>query len=134
MKKKWLLDSFAMLAYLNQEAEFQKVRDVMALAQESGEAALMNEINLGEVYYILFRKRGKEKADRFLDTILPALPVSAVSNDFDDVIAASRIKAEYPISLAGCFAAATAISENATLMTGDPEFRKIEHLIPIEWL
>ena len=134
MKKKRLLDSFAMLAYLNQETGFQKVRDVMAKVQGSGDSVLMNEINIGEVYYILFRKRGKENAGHFLDAILPALPVSPVSNSFDDVIAASRIKAEYPISLADCFAAATAKKANAAIITGDPEFRKIERLVPIEWL
>ena len=134
VKKKRLLDSFAMLAYLNQEVGFQRVRDVMGEAQESGETVLMNEINIGEVYYILVRKRGEENAVRFLDIILPALPISPVSNTFDDVIDASRIKAEYPISLADCFAAATAKKANAAVMTGDPEFEKIEHLVPIDWL
>ena len=94
----------------------------------------MNEINIGEVYYTLFRKRGKDNAGRFLDTILPALPVSPVSNSFDDVIDASRIKALYPISLADCFAASTAKKADAALITGDPEFKKIERLVPIEWL
>ena len=134
MKRKRLLDSFAIIAYLNKEKGFEKVRDVMSEAQKSGNPILMNEINIGEVYYILFRKRGPEKADYFLQTILQSLPIIVVSNGFDDVIKAAKIKAEYPLSFADCFAAATAKKNNSVIMTGDPEFKKIEDLVAIEWL
>jgi predicted nucleic acid-binding protein len=94
----------------------------------------MNDINIGEVYYILFRKRGPEKADYFLQTILQSLPIVVVSSDFDDVIEAAKIKAEHPLSFADCFAAATAKKNNSVIMTGDPEFKKIEDFVAIEWL
>jgi ribonuclease VapC len=134
MKKRRLLDSHALLAYLNQEAGFQKVRDVMAEFQKSEDSILMNEINIGEVYYILSRKRGRESADYFLETILPSLPVKSVSNSFEDIIGAARIKAEHPISFADCFAVATATRENASILTGDPEFKRVESLVSVEWL
>jgi ribonuclease VapC len=94
----------------------------------------MNEINVGETYYIVFRQRGVENAEYFLETILAGLPIALVHNDFHDVIEAARAKAEYPLSFAGCFAVVTARRESATILTGDPEFRRIEHLVPIEWL
>ena len=134
MKRKRLLDSFAIIAYLNKEKGFEKVRDAMSEAQKSGNPILMNEINIGEVYYILFRKRGPEKADYFLQTILQSLPIIVVSNGFDDVIKAAKIKAEHPLTFADCFAAATGKKNNAVIMTGDPEFKKIEELVAIEWL
>jgi ribonuclease VapC len=123
-----------MLAYLNKEKGFHKVRDALSRAQESGERVLMNDINVGEVYYILFRKRGPEKADYFLETILEALPILTVSNTLEDVVGAARLKAEHPLSFADCFVAATAKKENAIILTGDPDFKKIEHLVEIEWL
>jgi uncharacterized protein len=134
MKKRRLLDSHALLAYLNQETGFQKVRDVMAEFQKSEDPILMNEINIGEVYYILFRKRGRESADYFLETILPSLPVMSVSNSFEDIIEAAKIKADHPISFADCFAVATAKRENASILTGDPEFKRVESLVSVEWL
>jgi ribonuclease VapC len=94
----------------------------------------MNEINVGEVYYILFRKRGPEKADYFIETILASLPILTVSNGFDDVINAAKIKAEHPLSFADCLTVDTARKYNAIIMTGDPEFKKIEQLVEIEWL
>ena len=134
MNQKRLLDSFALLAYLNQEKGFEIIKNALAKAQKSGFLLVMNEINIGESYYILFRKRGKQKADYFLENILPALPITAVPNDFQQVIDAARIKAEYSLSFADCFAVVTAQREEAKIMTGDPEFKKIEHLVEIEWV
>jgi predicted nucleic acid-binding protein len=134
VNRKRLLDSFALLAYLNQENGFEIVKSVLAKAQKSGIFLVMNEINIGESYYILFRKRGREKADYFLENILPGLPITTVSNDFQQVIDAARLKAEYSLSFADCFAVATARREEAMIMTGDPEFKKIGHLVEIEWI
>lgn len=134
MNRKKLLDSFALLVYLNKEPGFEKVKDALAKAQEMGNSVLMNEINIGETYYILFRKRGPEKAEYFLDTVLPGLPIVTVPNNFENVIDAARIKAEYPLSFSDCFAVATARRESAIIFTGDPEFKKVEHLVNIEWL
>jgi predicted nucleic acid-binding protein len=134
MKIVKLLDSFALLAYLNGEPGCGKVREALIAAREGVCDLCMNEINIGESYYILSRKRGAERADYLLDTILPGLPIRNVANDFSDVIAASRIKAQYPLSFADCFAVATASSEGASILTGDPEFKSVEHLVTIEWL
>ncbi len=57
-----------------------------------------------------------------------------VANNFDDVLSAARIKAEYSLSYADCFAAATARKFNAVILTGDPEFKNIEHFVEIEWI
>ena len=134
MKKKRLLDSYALLAYLNRERGFDKVRDFLANAVNSGVSILMNEINVGETYYILSRKRGPEQDEYFLETVLPNLPVAMVSNDFDSVVSASKIKALHPLSFADCFAVSTAQRENAIILTGDPEFKSVENLVEIDWL
>ena len=131
MKKKKVLDAFGLLAYLKMEDGYEKVRDL--LSSEDG-FLLMNEINLGETFYILARERGIEKAEYFLGTVLPSLRIEKVGNRFQDVIEASRIKATYPLSFADCFAVATALREKAPIVTGDPEFKKVEKIAQIEWM
>jgi ribonuclease VapC len=42
---------------------------------------------------------------------------------------AAEVKAEYVISYADCFAVATAEQLSASIITGDPEFKKVEHLV-----
>ncbi len=131
MKKKILLDSFALLAYLKKENNYGKVKNILS---SNNTSVFMNDINIGETYYILARERGMEKADFFLHAVLPILPISNIENTLQDVIEASKIKAKFPISYADCFAVASAFKEKATIITGDPEFKLVEKLLNIEWL
>lgn len=131
MKKKKLLDSFALLAYLNKENNFDKVKSLF-LSEDV--ILLINEINIGETFYILIRERGTEKAEYFINTIFPSLSITPITNVFSDVLEASRIKAKHPISYADCFAVATALKENASIVTGDPEFKKVQDIVEIDWL
>ena len=131
MKKRKLLDSFALLAFLKKENNHQRVKEFLS---SPSDPVLMNEINVGETFYILARERGADAADVFLNVILPSLPVAVLSNSFDHVIEASRIKASHALSFADCFAVAAALRENAVIVTGDPEFRKAERLAEVFWL
>lgn len=131
MSQKRVLDSFALLAYLKMEGKFSKVKSHL-ISHES--IVLMNEINIGETYYILARERSSEKADYFINSILPNLPIRMIGNTFQDVIEAARIKATHSISFADCFTVATAMREKAIVVTGDPEFKKVEHIVEIDWI
>jgi ribonuclease VapC len=131
VKKKKVFDSFALLVYLNMEDGSREVKDLLS----SEETVIsINEINLGEVFYILARTRGMDQAEFFLHTIYPSLPLQKVGNTFQDVMEAAKIKARYAVSYADCFAAATAVREKAQVVTGDPEFKKLEEIIGVDWL
>ena len=119
MKTRYLLDSFALLAYLKKEDNYDKVKKSL------------HHINIGETFYILARERSLEEADYFYNVILP---ISHFENTLHEVIEASKIKAKYPISYADCFAVATACKERATIITGDPEFKLVEKLVNVEWM
>lgn len=131
MKKRSLLDSFALLAYLKQENRYEKIKDLL-LDEEN--LIFMNDINIGETSYILARERGLKKAEYFLNVILPTLPITCVSNTIQEVIQAARIKARYPISYADAFVVATAIKENSVIITGDRDFKHVEKIVRVEWL
>jgi predicted nucleic acid-binding protein len=131
LKKKSVLDAYALLAYLTKESGHAKVKDLLASVDT---VIVINAINLGEVFYILARARGIRAAEHFLGVILPSLPIAVLENSVEDVIAAARIKAKHALSFADCFAAATAIKERAPLVTGDPEFKKVGRALDIDWL
>ena len=133
MKNAYVLDAFAMLAYLQKESGYERVRELLSDGQKDT-TVIMNAINIGEVYYILARERPGEEADFFVDMIVPAVNIKVESNDMQDVIAAAKIKAAYHLSYADAFAAATTQKYAAVLLTGDPEFKHLEKLIDIEWL
>lgn len=134
MKIQKVLDAFALLSYLKGERRAAPVVAFLKLAERGRARALMNEINAGEVFYILARERSFAEAKMFTDEILPQLPIELVSNSFEEVVAAARIKATYAISYADAFAAATGMREQAPVITGDPDFNKVSKPVKIEWI
>ena len=88
---------------------------------------------MGEVYYIVAKHRSEDAAEQVL-LHLDRLPLELVSNDFDAVMEAARMKARFPLSYADAFALATAVRFRARLVTGDPEFEAAEDLVEVEWL
>ena len=131
MNRKRVLDSFALLAYLKKEDKYERIKGLLS---SKDTVLFMNEINLGECFYILARERTMDKAEYFVQSVLPNLPIRKISNTFQDIIEAARIKAKHPLSYADCFAIQTSLRENAPLITGDPEFKKADRLVQIEWL
>ena len=55
-----------------------------------------------------------------------------VPNDL--VFRAAEYKASLSLSFADCFAMASAVEHGAVLVTDDPEFRAVEHLVTIAWV
>jgi uncharacterized protein len=129
-----VLDSWAVLAWTKgEQPAAERVRALFLAAERGDLMLLINLVNLGEVYYISYRLRGKTFARRLLEVLTRS--VTTVSAD-SLYLEAAEYKAQFPISYADGFALATAIRENAWLVTGDPEFRALETGLPlkIEWL
>jgi len=131
--KRILFDSHAILKWTQKERGYQKVKALLIECRNHSAIGYMNQVNVGEVYYKTIRVVGPEGAKKFLENFL-RLPISLILPDSDLIWRASEIKAEYPISYADCFAAATAQRHKATVLTGDPEFKKIEPLVQVDWL
>lgn len=104
------------------------------LQAQSGKIELwMSLINLGEVAYIIERRWGVEKLRAML-AYLEATALLLAEVNKDQVLAAAHIKATYTVGYADAFAIALAKQHTAVLVTGDPEYRQLEHQIDIEWL
>lgn len=132
-KSVYLLDSFALLAYLNDEAGCTRVQEILALAEGRKCRVVMCLVNLGEVLYITERERGLAMAQGVL-ALTESLPLELLDASRDLVLDAAHIKANHSLSYADAFATAAAVRENAVVVTGDPEFKSVEELIKIEWL
>jgi len=132
-RRRSLLDSFAILAFLNDEEGAERVAALLEESSSGGPPLLVNEINVGEVYYIVAKHRSEEAAEHVLGH-LEMLPLELVPNDFADVLDAARVKARFPLSYADAFALATAIRFDATVVTHDLEFETAEHLVDVDWI
>ena len=128
-----VLDSWAVIAYLEGEAAAEKVADHIADAHENDIPLFMSVVNAGEVWYIIARETTVGDADRSI-TELRHLGIGFVDADWTLAHEAGRFKSKHKMSFADCFAAALSKQEKALLLTGDPEFRQVEQEIAIDWL
>lgn len=131
----YVLDSYALLAYLEAESGSDHVVELLETAKEGRCHLYMCVVNMGEVMYIVERERGLPKAQETLARI-DELPIEIVNVDRPLTLAAAHIKMDCLIAYADCFAAALSQLKNAILVTGDPELNKIkpDHNVRIEWL
>jgi len=131
----YVLDSYALLAYLEAEPGSARISELLEAAKDRKCHLYMCVVNMGEVMYIVERERGLPKAQETLARI-DELPIEIVNVDRPLTLAAAHLKKDYPIAYADCFAAALSQLKDATLVTGDPEFSKIKPdcNVRIEWL
>lgn len=132
--KQYVLDSFALIAHLENEKRGANVTSILKEAQDTEDVTLyMSAINLGEVYYITMRERGEEKAEEVL-SFIKLLPIQIIEPDLDLTLKAAKLKAKYSAAYADCFAASLAIEKDVPVITGDPEFKSMEKEVKVEWI
>lgn len=108
--KKYVLDSYALLAYAENEKGSEAVTEVLIGALENRNEIFISVVNFGEMYYIALREGGKSQAESYMETILK-FPIKIVDADLDLTLIAARFKAFYKISYADSFAAALSDQE-----------------------
>lgn len=131
--KALVFDSWAVLAYLGDEASSQEVADLIAGAHESRIPMYMSSMNAGEVWYILAREISETEADKAVADLL-GLGIQLIDTSWPLTRIAAGFKAHHRMSYADCFAAALAIDRKAELVTGDKEFKQVEAEVNIRWL
>jgi ribonuclease VapC len=131
--KHYVLDSYAVLAYLKEETGHELVLNRIEEAEEGRIRLFMSLVNLGEVLYIVERERGLFKAQEVL-ALIDELPIKMELVDRELTLSAAHLKARYPIAYADCFAAALAQQKEAMLISGDPDFEKLVDVVALEWL
>ena len=127
----YILDSFAVLAYLAAEAGMPRVREVLRDASAGRCSVYLSLINLGEVAYIVERERGLARAQETLG-LIDQLPIQILPASREVVMAAAHVKAEYPMAYADAFAVVAAQNLDAVILTGDPEFEAVKDLVHVE--
>ena len=133
MRRRLLLDTFAVLAWLQDEPPAAQVDSLLAGVRRGKAELLMTLINLGELYYILRRSLSAVEVRTLVDQLL-SIPITVVPISEELVWAAAEIKAANPLSYADCLAVAAAQSERARIVTGDPEFKRVEGMVALEWI
>jgi predicted nucleic acid-binding protein len=131
--KTLVLDSWSVIAYLEDEPAGQQVADLIAGAHEEGIPIYMTVVNAGEVWYIIAREISEGEADNSIKN-LRELRIQFVDADWELTQEAARFKAQNKMSYADCYVAALAKTRKADLVTGDAEFKSVQDQVKIQWV
>ncbi|ADH87306.1 type II toxin-antitoxin system VapC family toxin [Desulfurivibrio alkaliphilus] len=127
---KLLFDSFALLRFLQKEPGAEKVRELLQRVATGQAVGLINAINVGEIIYLTQRRFGEQKKlATFVNLSRLGLEILPYPNEL--IFRAAELKARHLISYADAFALASALEHEADLVTGDPEFNHVSHLVNI---
>ncbi|HQV93378.1 MAG TPA: PIN domain-containing protein [Anaerolineales bacterium] len=125
--KKYVLDTSALMAYLEAEEGSDRVEDVL-----TAEEVILPFISLMKLYYISLQEQGQTVADERY----AAFRRYPVFWQFDEqtTLTAARLKAANRISFADSMIAAIAIQQGAILVHKDPEYDELAGQVEMEAL
>lgn len=133
-KANLVLDAWAILALIyKEEPAGKQVKDIIEQKEDADLSIHMSWINLGEVYYLVARRKGKTKADEVLNDI-KLLPIELHVPTNSDILSAAHVKSSYTLSYADAFAVALTQKLDGEICTGDPEIILLESIVGIHKL
>ncbi|MBI4378761.1 MAG: type II toxin-antitoxin system VapC family toxin [Nitrospinae bacterium] len=132
-KAPFIFNSYALLKLFQKEKGYEKITHLLEEIRKAEGIKYINAINVGEIIYATKREFGNQKKIEVLANIERLnFIILPIPNNL--IFQAAEYKAQYSISYADCFVLASAIEFKAIVVTGDPEFKKVEQLIEIFWI
>ncbi len=130
-----VLDSWALMAFYHGEPAAEAVEEILFLGSQGQHHLYLSVINWAEIYTAYARGDSVAAAEakvRELATL--SIQIVGVGEDLKLARQAAIYKARGGISYGDAYAAALAKERKAGLVTGDPEFKRLEKEIKIHWL
>ena len=125
MNKKYVLDTSAIMTFLEEEAGVDTVHKLLEQAQAEHITIYVSFVTFTEICYISIQEQGEKVATERLNK-MEAMPINRMESNSKLTREAGEIKAKHHLSLADTFIAALAKITDATLVHKDPEFESLE--------
>jgi predicted nucleic acid-binding protein len=129
--RRYVLDANALIGlFEDREGTAAKVERLMQEGQRNNTPLLMSSVNWGEVFYIVWKRHGENRA-REAEATVADMPIVFVAAGFDRATRAAALKQKHNLGYADAFAAELAIERGAWLVTADPEFARLGTVLSI---
>ena len=128
-----VFDSWPLIAFFDNEPSADSVEKLITTALAKEREMKITVINLGEIWYSYARIYSDDVADQIIQNV-QSMNIEIVSVDWELAKIAAGFKKSGGLSYADCFAAALAKESGAELITGDPEFKKLDDEVGIIWV
>ncbi len=130
---KYILDASAVLRYLDDEPGAADVAQLLKKARIGDAELLMCAANWGEVLFAVLKIHGVDAMNLAESKIL-SLPIQILVVDHVVAKMAAEVRFRYKMPYADSFAAAIALQNQATVVTGDYDFTLVRGVIKVQML
>jgi len=127
-----ILDTYALIAFFEDEQGADFVRELLLEAESGGLKLAMSVVNLGEVWYCVARSVSVKQADAIIQEI-QGMSIEIVDANWELTYQAAVYKSKGGLSYADCYTAALGKLREAEVITGDPEFQRLKGEIMTTW-
>ena len=127
-KSSVLLDTKPLIKLFAQEEGWEEVKDILSRIEAGQLEAGISVVTLTEIYYKYLQEQRPDLAKTRTEQLRYALYLKKLEIDQDVAIKAGEFKGKYGISIADAFIAASAYSQDATVISDDPDFGKISEI------
>ena len=125
MKSNYVLDTSAILAFLEDERGADIVSELLEKAEQGEHKIFISFVTFTEIFYISIQEQEEPIAEERIKQ-LEMFPFSRIESNPAMSITAGRLKARNRLSFADAWIAALAIEKNAKLVHKDPEFEVLQ--------
>jgi len=125
--KFFVLDTSAILAYIEDENGAEDVEELLIKAENKEISVYVPFASLAEVFYITMEEKSEEEAFKRV-RLIQSLAVEIIESSESVTLTAGKLKATNRISFADAYVAAVSKELNAVLVHKDPEFENVKPL------
>lgn len=116
-----ILDTSALLAYIEEENGAGYVEEVLLRAEQGKAVVYIAFVSLTEVFYITLQENDESTAQKRIE-LIRSLSCNIEESSLPLNLSAAKLKAKCRISLADAYIAALCQEHNGILVHKDPEF------------
>lgn len=127
-KSKVVLDTKPLIKLFAEEEGWETVKEILSQIEADELEAGISVVTLTEIYYKYLQEERPDLAVARTEQLKYALYLKKFAIDEDVAIKAGEFKGKYNVSIADAFIAASACSEGATVISDDPDFKKIPEI------
>jgi len=120
-----LLDTKPLIKLFAQEEGWDAVQKILAKIEAGEVEAAISVVTLTEIYYKYLHEKRPDLAKTRTENLRYALYLKKLEIGEDVAVKAGDLKGRYNIPIADAFIAASAYLEGSTIISDDPDFKRI---------
>jgi predicted nucleic acid-binding protein len=120
-----VLDTKPLIKLFAQEDGWDAIQKILSKVEAGEIEAAICVVTLTEIYYKYIQEKHPDLAKERVQTLRYAVYLKKLEINEENAVKAGEFKGKYNISIADAFIAAAAYFEGATLISDDPDYKKI---------